>query len=86
MEIMVHSKNSVSATVSKEIVQFQQKFQTGEFDVKMIQLDFRSQESDKKIQLTLSVVRNPTLAHTQKTPDSLQVRLCNPDWYFCLYN
>ena len=41
MEIVVHSKNSVSSKIPWEIVWFQQEFQTQECDVKKIQLDLQ---------------------------------------------
>ena len=48
MEIVVHSKKSVSTKVSKEIVPCQQEFPILECDAKMIQLDFRNRSRTKK--------------------------------------
>ena len=56
MEIMVHSKNSVSTKVSKELYHFNRNFQFKSVMLKMIQFDIRS--GDKN--LTASVVRTPT--------------------------
>jgi len=42
MEIMVHSKNSVSTKVSKELYHFNRNFQFKSVMLKMIQFDIRS--------------------------------------------
>ena len=49
MEIMVHSKKSVSTKVSKETVPFQQEFQIQECDVKNDPIGHLESELDKKI-------------------------------------
>jgi len=49
MEIMVHSKKSVSSKVSNETVPFQQEYQFRSVIKKMIQLDIQIPESDKTI-------------------------------------
>jgi len=73
MEIVLHSKKSVSTKVSKEILPFQQAFSIQSVMLKVIQLDARSRGWTKNPTTTLtpSVVRNPTL--TPNPPKKLQL-------------
>jgi len=57
MEIVVHSKNSVSIEVSKEIGRFQQGFATNECDVKNDSIGLSKSDF---FYPTANVLRNPT--------------------------
>jgi len=75
MEIVVHSKKSVSTRVSKETVPFQQEFTISECDVKNDPIRLPESESDKNIRLRLLVLLGIRLQLHPKTPDSLRLRL-----------
>ena len=73
MEVVVHSKKSVSTKVSNKIVPFQQEFPTYECDLKNDPIGHP--ESDKKIRLRLTVLIGIRLRLHPKTSDALRLRL-----------
>jgi len=72
MEIVVHSKKSVSAEVSKEIVPFQQEFPTYKCDVQNDPIGHP--ESRQKNRLRLPVLSGIWLQLHPNTSDSLWLR------------